>query len=286
MTVPTPSGHFLLVDCTTMADQLKHAARVALKVLSAAVDPLLGSLPGPRILIYHQVGTDFGREMEVVTEVFAHHLDWLQDRGEIVDLDTAIERRGEPDADRLFVLTFDDGFQDVFHNAFPLMERHGTPFTLYLTTRPIETGEPIDARYPGAEPLTWDQVNEMISTGLVTVGAHTHTHPDLRTTSRDVVVTELDTSNRLIQDRTGLFPRHFTYPWGWWSETADLLVRERYDTATVGSTSLITEGSDLATLSRVPVQSSDGVAWFNRRVVGGLRLENGVRRWRARYSGP
>ena len=49
----------------------------------------------------------------------------MQAHGEIVDLETAIERRGEPDADKLFVLTFDDGFEDVYHNAFPLLKERG-----------------------------------------------------------------------------------------------------------------------------------------------------------------
>ena len=275
-----------LVDFAPMVHQLKNAARVSLKAVAAAVDPLLGPLPGPRILIYHQVGTDCGREMEVSTEVFSSQLDWLRAHGQIVDLDTAVEQRGDASADRLFVLTFDDGFKDVYHNAFPLMEAKGVPFTLYLTTRPIEAGTVLDARYPDAKPLTWEQVNEMVSTGLVTVGAHTHNHLDLRLTPADVVADELDISNKLILENTGLAPRHFTYPWGWWSETADPLVRERYKTATVGSTSSITSESDPLKLGRFPVQASDGMAWFARRAKGGLRLENSVRRRRAGYSGP
>lgn len=269
-----------------MKDQLKRTARVALKTVSAAVDPLLGPLPGPRILIYHQVGVNHGREMEVSTEAFTKQLDWMQAKGEIVDLKTAIERRGDPDADKLFVVTFDDGYEDVYHNAFPLMKDRGIPFTLYLTTRPIETGEPLDTRYPEARPLTWDQVNEMTATGLATIGAHTHTHLDLRDAAADRISGELDRSNELIHRHTGSAPRHFTYPWGWWSETADPLVRERYETATVGSTSPITASSDLSTLGRFPVQSSDGMIWFTRRNARGLRLENVIRRRRAGYSGP
>ena len=79
------------------------------------------------------------------------------------------------------VLTFDDGFEDVYDNAFPLLRERGIPFVLYLSTLPIETGEPLNLHYPEARPLMWDQINEMIDSGLVTVGAHTHTHPDLRT---------------------------------------------------------------------------------------------------------
>ena len=96
-----------------MKDQLKRTARVALKAISAAVDPLFGPFLGPRILLYHQLGVNHGREMEVSTEAFTKQLDWMRANGEIVDIETAIEARGNADADRLFVVTFDDGFEDV-----------------------------------------------------------------------------------------------------------------------------------------------------------------------------
>lgn len=269
-----------------MKPQLMRAGLLAAKALSIAIDPLLGRVPGPRILIYHQVGTDLGREMEVKTAAFIRQLDWLQTHGEIIDLESALRRSSEPDAARLFVLTFDDGFADVYHNAFPALQMRELPFTLYLTSRPIETGEPLDPGYPEALPLTWDQVGEMVDTGLVTVGAHTHSHPDLRRLRSSEVGEELDTSNRLIEERTGVRPRHFTYPWGWWSRDADLLVRDRYDTATLGAGAGILPQSDRLQLNRVPVQRSDGSLFFSRKCSGGAPLENRIRRFVTKYDGP
>jgi len=256
-----------------MRRSLKRAARVAVKGAAVVVDPLFGTFCGPRILIYHQVGVSLGREMEVSTQSFVEQLEWIQENGEIVDLETAIERRGEPEADRLFVLTFDDGFEDVYRNAFPHMRERGVPFTLYLTTRAIETEVPLDLQYPTARPLTWSQVNDMVESGHVTIGAHTHTHPDLRTVEEDRIREELDTSNKLIYQRTGVEPRHFTYPWGWWSAPADTLVRERYVSATIGT------GVSLEpyTLSRIPVQRADRLFFFKRKIAGGLQLESRVR---------
>ena len=45
--------------------QAKRILKVAAKSVFALIDPLFGPFPGPRILIYHQVGVNFGREMEV-----------------------------------------------------------------------------------------------------------------------------------------------------------------------------------------------------------------------------
>ncbi len=260
----------------------KRLVRVAAKAGFAAADPLFGRFPGPRVLVYHEVGVDFGREMEISSDRFRRQLDWMQSHGEIVGLEEAIERRGEKGADRLFVLTFDDGFDDVYENAYPLLRERGLPFTLYLTTYPIETGEPLDPRYPGARPLAWDHINDMVGSGLVTLGAHTHTHARLTTATPEMVVEELDTSNRLIQERTGVAPRHFTYPWGWWSEVADPLVRERYESATLGGGGAFTASTDLYRIPRIPVQKSDGMLFFRRKLLSGLRLEGAVRyRFRA-----
>lgn len=263
-----------------MRRRVKRLARVTLKMVSAAVDPLFGPLSGPRILIYHQVGVKFGREMEVSTETFTKQLDWMQTYGEIVDLETAIERRGEPGADKLFVLTFDDGFVDVYENAFPLMKDRGIPFTLYLTTRPIETGQPLDPRYPDARPLTWDQVNEMHARSLATVGAHTHTHLDVRNASPDQIRDELDRSDSAIASNVGHMPKHFAYPWGWWSVAADPLVRERYVSAAVGGGVSV----ESHRLSRVPVQHADRLFLFRRKLVAGLRLEDRARETLGRYG--
>lgn len=256
--------------------RLDKLVRSAAKSGLALLDPLFGQLPGPRILIYHQVGVDFGREMEVSTSSFRRQLDWIELHGEFAGLETAIERRHEPSSTKLFVLTFDDGFEDVYRNAFPLLKERGIPFTLYLTTDPIETGEPLDPRYPDAKPLTWDQVNEMANSGLMTVGAHTHSHPDLRSVSPDRIAHELTHSNGLIEERTGKRPRHFTYPWGWWSEAADAEARQRYATATVGS-GWKGASADLFRIERLPIQASDSRFLFQRKALTGSPMEARLR---------
>jgi peptidoglycan/xylan/chitin deacetylase (PgdA/CDA1 family) len=252
------------------------ALRIAAKSAFAAADLLIPRLGGPRILIYHQVGSGRTHEMNVTVEAFRRQLDWLRTHAEIVGLEEAVKRRDEPDSSRLFVLTFDDGYADVFNNAFPILEERGIPFTLYLTSGPIENPSEFPA-WPG-EALAWGQVGSMIDSGLVTVGAHTHTHVDLRQVGEQAVADELDRSNALITDRIGVFPAHFTYPKGWWARHAHEAVCARYLTATVGGGESITKSSDLHMLPRVPVQRSDAGALFGRKMQTGGRVEAAIRR--------
>lgn len=259
------------------------AARVLAKSLFALTDLVLPRRGGLRILIYHQVGSGRSHEMNVSPDGFRRQLEWLQAHGEVVGLEEGIARRGEPDSHRLFVLTFDDGYADVFQNAFPLMKQRGLPFTLYLTSGPIESPSSFPD-WPG-EPLTWDQIRSMIDSGLVTIGAHTHSHADLRHVVEEVVVDELDRSNDLIADRTGVLPKHFTYPKGWWAPKAHPVVCARYVSATFGGHEVITGSTDVHMLHRLPVQRSDIGALFGQKMRSGGLSEVQVRRRLHRQDG-
>ncbi len=264
-----------------LTEYVKPAAKLAF----AAGDLFTGRWPGPRILIYHQVNAAPKREMEVSIEAFAAQLEWLNTNAEVASLADALARRSEVDAHRLVVLTFDDGYADFYFNGYPLLAERGWPFTLYLSSHPIETRRPL-AEGIGADPLTWDQVNEMRGSGLVTLGGHTHTHADLRHATLDEVSAELERNDEMLASRTGETPLHFAYPWGYWSAVADPVVRARYRSATLGSGEPVTANSDPFLLNRIPVQRSDGVALFRRRMWGGLRLEDKLRRRIRGYQGP
>lgn len=257
----------------------------AAKTVFALADVLYGRWPGPRLLIYHQVGEHLLREMEVPIDSFVRQLDWLSEHGEVVELDTALTRIGSELAELTFTLGFDDGYLDVFTTAFPLLVARDIPFTLYLTTRPVETGEPLEAG-PGSEPLRWEHVREMLDSGLVTIGAHTHTHPDLRGMSAAAIAAELDRSNELILERTGVRPDHFAYPKGYWAALADPEVRVRYRTAVLGAGDPISEVTDPYRLHRLPVQRTDGFAFFKRKMTTGMRWEERTRRALRGYRGP
>ncbi|CAN5321654.1 N/A [soil metagenome] len=263
----------------------RELARRASKLVFTAADPFLGDFPGPRILIYHQIGAGLGRQMEVTERAFVDQMDWLADRYQVVELEAALARRGDPGSSRLVVLTFDDGYEDFYRLGFPVLQRHGMPFTLYLTTHPVESREPLLAG-GGADPVTWDQVEAMAESGLMTLGAHTHRHPDLRTIGTDQVEDDLGTSDDLVARRMGTAPAHFTYPFGWWSPQAHPVVARRYASATVGSGPPVTTATDLLRVNRIPVQLADGVLFFKRKLRKGLQMEDRVRRRIAGYDGP
>ena len=259
--------------------------RTVAKGLFAAGDLFLATPKGPRILIYHQIGAGLGRQMEVSEEAFRRQLDWLIEKRRVVSLDVALKDWGRPASNEMVVLTFDDGYVDTHTRAFPLLKERGLPFVLYLATESIESGQTLGPK-TGAEPLVWSMIRDMVASGLLTIGSHTHTHRDLRDVPRIEVEREIALSNDLIADRLGISPLHFAYPWGYWSEVADPVVRERYKTAVLGGSPRPHPAPPPHRLHRYPVQLGDGVAFFKARLSGGLLLEESVRRRIRGYNGP
>ncbi|MGH8872024.1 MAG: polysaccharide deacetylase family protein [Acidimicrobiia bacterium] len=266
-----------------MSPKTKDMARASAKTVFAAADLFLGSWPGPRILIYHQIGAGSGRQMDLMPSVFRGHVDWLQSQGRIVGLGDALSGADALNSESNYVLTFDDGYADFFENAYPLLRVRGIPFTLYLTTGHIEAGQPL---HRGDRPLSWDMVREMVDSGLVTMGAHTHSHPDLRGMKASDVEAEIERSNELIETRTGRTARHFAYPKGYWDPQAESVVRRHYETAVLGAGAPVTGATDPYRIHRMAVQNSDGHFFFKRKVRRGMRLEERVRRLIKGYEHP
>jgi peptidoglycan/xylan/chitin deacetylase (PgdA/CDA1 family) len=259
------------------------------KVASAAYDVVRPAGAGLAILVYHRVGGRTPVSVDLPTPLFDAQIALLADRYQVLTLDDAVTHlaagappRGKPAA----VVTFDDGTADFVDEALPVLVDHGVPATLYLATAFVEDqcGFPDD----GA-PASWSALADAVTTGLVTIGSHTHTHLLLDRADGAAAAEELDRSIALIGERLGVKADHFAYPKALLgSEAAQGAVRDRFRSAAIAGTRLNRwAGSDLHRLARTPIQVTDGMRWFERKADGGLRLEDDLRRRvnRRRYAG-
>ena len=100
---------------------------------------LLGRVE-PLILMYHRVA-DLGCDpwnLAITPERFAEQLATLTRQRTIVPLDWLVEKLESGHIpEKAVVITFDDGYVDVLHNAKPVLERFGASATAYLTTGAI-----------------------------------------------------------------------------------------------------------------------------------------------------
>lgn len=226
---------------------------------------------GASLLIYHRIGGGTPDELDLTTADFERQLDVLEGH-DVVHLDEALDRLDTGDSRPTVVLTFDDGFADVHANAWPLLRERRLPFTVYLASGYVGdtmVWEGSTAKGRAGRGMSWEQLGELVASGLCTVGNHTHDHV------RPEVLSErdLDACTELVEDRLGVTTTHFTYPWGIAVPTMEESLRARFRSASTGELGRNVPDTDRMRLARVPVRQSDPHEFFAAKLTGGLGPE-------------
>jgi peptidoglycan/xylan/chitin deacetylase (PgdA/CDA1 family) len=234
--------------------------------------------PGITYLIYHKVGGELPLDIDLPLPLFRRQLTALAETGRVVAYDRALAllEEGRPLADDLFVLTFDDGYEDFYSQVLPVLDELKLPAILFVTTGFIEesVAYPFSDTNIQARPLTWDMLARLQASGLVTLAAHTHTHPNLVGLPPEQLEEELSRPLHLFQDRLGFTPEHFAYPRAIWDEAAERLVRCYYRSAVIATgQKAVSPGFNPYRIPRLPIRTSDGWLFFKAKLRGWLQNE-------------
>jgi hypothetical protein len=260
---------------------LRRAVKVAAEVSDRVRPP---ASDGVVVLIYHRVGGQAPSEIDLPLDLFRAQMEELAASGGAGTLDDALTVLAGVRAEGpKVVVTFDDGTADIVDHALPVLVETGVPALLYAATAFIDDG----ISFPGdGRPVSWSALADAHATGLLTVGSHTHTHALLDRLDSGAVDGELDRSIELIGEHIGEAPRHFAYPKALMgSAYADAAIRQRFVSAALsGSRPNRVGHTDPFRLARSPIQVSDGLRWFRRKVDGGMALEEAARNLRNRRA--
>jgi peptidoglycan/xylan/chitin deacetylase (PgdA/CDA1 family) len=183
------------------------------------------------ILTYHRVTTNPSGwpapTWNVPPALFRQQLAGLLGRGyRARPLRQVLEfgRLGQPIPPGTFVVTFDDGFENLYSEARPILRALNVPATVFLATAYLDRIEPFpfdDWLGAGSSevprhswrPLSSAQCSEMLEEGLIDLGSHTHTHAVFRGRP-DAFEQDLAASLAILRDRFGLADIPFSYPFG------------------------------------------------------------------------
>ena len=195
--------------------------------------------------------------------VFAAQMECLARHGYAgVDLETGLEwrRGGGGDWPRPVAVTFDDGLQDAFTEAWPVLARHGFSATVFLPAASIGDTRGSIMNRPC---LTWAEVRQARRAGM-RFGSHTATHPVLYQMGWAGIARELGESKALIEERLGEPARAFAYPYAFPEADRDyvarltgLLQEAGYSSCATTRVGRVMPGDPPYTLRRLPVNSLD-----------------------------
>jgi peptidoglycan/xylan/chitin deacetylase (PgdA/CDA1 family) len=176
--------------------------------------PEEGSAPGwPVVLYFHHVNPDIRHYTAVTPEAFDRALGLLGERFRPLDphaVPTVTAAGGHPEPACL--LTFDDGYTDVFEHALPIMERRGWRAVMFVSVDMVGQIEDHPVRGP-LPHMTWEQLEELTRRGHV-VASHGRSHVPFDRLDAATAQEEVDGARRLLGERLPGTPDWLAYPFG------------------------------------------------------------------------
>lgn len=207
------------------------------------------------ILIYHHISEDTPSSTSVSPGVFEQHLNFLADNGfRVMGLPSVVEKlkAGEDLPDSVVVLTFDDGYESVYTEAFPRLKKRGWPFTVFVCPEVINNSQ--------GPVVTWDQLRDMSAAGG-TICSHGLRHDFMnrprpgeeRGKHIERLELELVFARKQILDQKLSSADLVAYPYGEYSPAAQSVI-EKLGWAAFGQQSgAVGPYSDFACLPRFPM---------------------------------
>jgi peptidoglycan/xylan/chitin deacetylase (PgdA/CDA1 family) len=184
---------------------------------------------------------------------------------------------------RAFVVTFDDGYECVHCQAWPVLRQLGIPATVFLATAYLDADEPFPfddwalahrqaVPAESYRPLRSDQCAEMLADGLMELGAHTHTHADFRGRPEDFH-DDLLASLKILRGRFGIADATFAFPFGFAEPALTAAAREAGARCSLTTQAeLVLPGGDPFHWGRLTAEASDTAATLAGKLDGWYSL--------------
>lgn len=115
-------------------------------------------------------------------------------------------------------LTFDDGYQNFYQNAFPILKKYNQKATLNVITQFIDK----------PNYVTSNQIKEMEESGLISIESHTSTHQDLLKINNELIIGELKKSQDYLKKEFNINSIVICYPSGKYNKKILEDVKESY----------------------------------------------------------
>jgi peptidoglycan/xylan/chitin deacetylase (PgdA/CDA1 family) len=125
------------------------------------------------------------------------------------------------------IITFDDGFENNYIHAFPLLKKYNSTCIIFLVSDFIDSYYTWtkDSSNPPEKLLSWEQICEMKEYGIK-FGSHACTHPDLTKISEDEALDQLKFSKENIEEKLGSEVDFLSYPFGAFNKNVIKIVKD------------------------------------------------------------
>ena len=164
-----------------------------------------------------------------------------------------------------FILTFDDGYENIFTNAFPILIELGFKATCFIITNKIGHYNEWDINkdyFKKMKLMNRDQINEWLQKGF-DVGSHTMDHLDLIKLNYENKNQQIINSKKFFKDVFNIEIDSFAYPFGSYDNETLKIIKQNYNYAvTTKRSRFIKNKFSNQLLPRVPINKNDSLFKF------------------------
>lgn len=220
-------------------------------ILTFMICLILPHFPGVPVLNYHRIDDAAYNALALSSAEFDKQMAYLHQEGytaitpdQLIDY---LEHR-KPLPPNPILITFDDGYEDNYQIAYPILRKYHFTATIFLITDFVGN----NGRY-----LNWKQVEEMRKNGFY-FESHSLNHILLTEASDENVRSQLAKSKEAIEWRLGQKVDYLAYPKGEYNQRIIALARQAgYRAAFTVNFGRDAEHCELFTLNRIPVFKGD-----------------------------
>jgi len=152
-------------------------------------------------------------------------------------------------------ITFDDGYENNYYNALPILKKYRFTATCYIVANNIggKNYWDIPKNYKVFKMMNTDQIKSWISSGM-DIGSHSLNHIRLDKIDQNTLDKEISKSKEKLEKIFGVRINHFCYPYGAKNtNVTDMVESNNYKTGVTVKRGIMSKDSDLFSLPRVTI---------------------------------
>ncbi len=257
----------------------KSLVKTNLAVLSRIRRSVQGGavVNGIHVLMYHRINDYRKNEMSVPVREFRKQVAWLKEMGFQNMRMAELESTGSlPEAPKV-IFSFDDGYEDNYAEAFPVLKEFGYSAIFYIPYELIgqkcmyrrdrmESSRPEHNRI-----MDWGDVRHLHGNGME-IGSHTLSHPILTRMDDARAKKEIFESKIKVEERLGARVTSFCYPGGYFNQKHVDWVREAGYRSACTTRIGCYRGESRYRVPRIAVLASDSFFVFKQKMLGDKKM--------------
>jgi len=200
------------------------------------------------VLIYHKIGDNRTPTTNLSIKKFKNQMLYLKENHyKVLSLKKVITmlKNHRKCPEKSVVLTFDDGYESIYKNAFPIIKKYKYPISVFLPT------EAIEKRYP--DYMNIAQIKDMMKYN-VDFESHSYSHPHMIFKSRSFIKNEIRNGIKFFTKNFHYKPYAFAIPYGEYNKTVIECAKSAgFDTILTQDSGAVDKNTDVYLIPREPI---------------------------------